>query len=97
MQSASAALAAAYPAYRRVLRLTLKDGTPLDSGQDGGAIVALVRKEAEARHGKGGAVPASGGVRPDGGQGGAVRLRNDWLTVEGGKVKNIDYENNLSS
>ncbi len=96
MQSASAALAAAYPAYLASLRLKLKDGTPLTADKMRDAIVALVKEEAEAVMAKGTAVPAIGEEFVlTGGRGGAVRLRNDWLTVDGGKVKNIDYENYL--
>jgi hypothetical protein len=96
MQSASAALAAAYPTYLASLRLKLKDGTPLTADKMSGAIVAIVKKEAEAVMAKGTAVPAIGEEFVlTGGRGGAVSLRNDWLTVEGGKVKNIDYENYL--
>ena len=96
MQSASAALAAAYPAYLASLRLKLNDGTPLTADKMRDAIVALVKKEAEAVMARGTAVPAIGEEFVlTGGRGGAVRLRNDWLTVDGGKVKSIDYENYL--
>ncbi len=47
MQSASATLAAAYPAYLASLKLKLKDGTPLTADTMSGAIVDLVKKEAE--------------------------------------------------
>ena len=95
MQSASAALAAAYPAYLASLGLKLKDGTPLTADKMRDAIVALVKEEAEAVMAKGTAVPAIGEEFVLTGRGGAVRLRNDWLTVDGGKVKNIDYEDYL--
>jgi hypothetical protein len=96
MRNASAALAAEYPAYLMSLDLKLKDGTPLTADSMDDAIVALVKKEAEEAISKGTAIPAIGeNFVLTGGRGGTSNLRNDWLAVENGKVKWIDYKNYL--
>jgi hypothetical protein len=95
MQSASAALAAAYPAYLASLRLKLQDGTPLTADNMDDAIVAQVKKETEEAISEGIAIPAIGEDFVLTGRGGTVKLRNEWLTVENGKVKSIDYKNYL--
>ena len=91
MQSASSALAAAYPAYLASLRLKLEDGTPLTAATMGGAIVAQVKRSVEAAIAQGVQVPAFGEDFVVASRGGTVRRRNDWLTVENGKVRTIDY------
>lgn len=95
MQSASAALAAAYPAYLASLGLKLEDGTPLTADNMDDAIVAQVKKEVEEAISEGTAIPAIGGDFVLTGRSGTVKIRNDWLTVENGKVKDINYKGYL--
>ena len=95
MQSASAALAAAYPAYLASLGLKREDGTPLTADNMDDAIVAQVKKETEEAISEGTAIPAIGEDFVLTGRNGTVKIRNEWLTVENGKVKDINYRNYL--
>jgi hypothetical protein len=91
MQKASAALAAAYPTYLANLKLKADDGAPLTAAKLQQAIVAQIRKGTEAGIARGEKIPAFGEDFVISNRGGSSRTRNDWLTVENGKVKNIDY------
>jgi hypothetical protein len=95
MQKASAALAAAYPAYVASLHLKREDGSPLTAASLEQAIRAQVQRGTELAIARGDVIPAFGDdfVLPD--RGGSKRLKNDWLTVENGKVRNIDYQKYL--
>jgi hypothetical protein len=96
MQKASAALAAAFPAYLASLKLKADDGTPLTAAKLQQAIVAQIRKGTEAGIARGETIPAFGeDFTLGGGRGPAVKVRNDWLTIENGKIKSIDYNNYL--
>jgi hypothetical protein len=95
MQSASAKLAAAYPASLASLGLKREDGSLLTADNMDDAIIAQVKRETEEAIAEGITIPAIGedfvlAVRND-----SVKLRNDWLTVENGKVKDINYTNYL--
>jgi hypothetical protein len=95
MQSASAALAAAYPAYLGSLGLKLEDGTAITADNMDDAIVAQVKKETEEAISVGIAFPAIGEDFVLEIRNGTVKIRNEWLTVENGKVKDINYRNYL--
>jgi hypothetical protein len=95
MQKASAALAAAYPAYLASLRLKADDGTPLTAAKLQQAIVAEIKKGTEAGIARGEKIPAFGEEFVISNRGNSTRAKNDWLTIENGKVKNIDYNNYL--
>ena len=95
MQKASAALAAAFPAYLASLGLKADDGTPLTAAKLQQAIIAQVRQGTEAGIARGEKIPALGEDFVLENRGAVTRLRNDWLTVKEGKVSNIDYVNYL--
>lgn len=95
MQQASAALAAAYPPYLASLGLKRENGSQLTAANMPDAILAEVKKGVEAGIARGDRVPAIGEDFVLGGRGGGTRLRNDWLTVENGQVKQIDYSKYL--
>jgi hypothetical protein len=95
MRSASALLAAAYPAYLRGLGLKREDGTVLTADNMDDAIIAQVKREAEEVLAEGVAIPAIGQDFVIDGRGGAMRLANDWLTVENGIVTSVHYANYL--
>ena len=73
------------------LGLKLEDGTPLTADNMDDAIVALVKKETEETITEGVAIPAIGENFVIRGRRGTVTIQNDWLTVEKGEVKSIDY------
>ena len=95
-QGASGMLAAAYPAYLAGLGLTLPDGSPLTADTMKPAIAAEVAREVERHLAGGGTVPARGEMfqitlRSREGER-QFALSNDWLTVEGGKVTDLDVD-----
>lgn len=97
--TASAELAAAYPAYLAGLGLTLADGTPLTVDTMPAAIEAEVRAEIERHLAEGGSVPALGEnfditLRGRGGET-TLSLPNDWVSAEGGSVTSFDLQNYL--
>lgn len=95
-QAASAELAGGYPAYLDGLGLKLADGSPLTSETMKAAISAEVARETERFIAAGGAVPAKGEDftitlhSRDGDT--QLAVANDWLTVEGGKVTEVDTD-----
>lgn len=96
-QGASAELAAAYPAYLASLGVTLADGTPLTADTMKDAIAAEAAREVERHLANGGTVPARGEMfeftlRLMGGQEKQISLPNDWVTVEGGKVTELEID-----
>lgn len=95
-RSASAELAAAYPAYLEGLGLTLPDGTALTAATMKAAIVAELTREIERRLADGVEIPPRGEtfkitLRQRGGERN-LELVNDWLTVENGKVAALDID-----
>ncbi len=95
MQKASATLAAQYPAYLASLGLKREDGALLTAASMQDAIIAQVKKSAETALSRGATIPAIGEDFVLESRTGATKLRNDWLTVENGKVRTIDYTNYL--
>lgn len=95
-QSASAQLAAAYPAYLESLGLKTEDGKALTADVMREAILAAVKRETEEVLAEGVAIPAIGEdfVLQRGNE--STTLPNDWLTVADGKVTDIDYESYLA-
>lgn len=95
-QAASATLAAGYPAYLDGLGLTLADGTPLTSATMKTAIAVEVQRTVERHLANGGTVPKLGAafeisLRHPGGED-RVSVVNDWLSVEGGKVTELNLD-----
>ncbi len=96
-QAASATLAARYPAFLDGLRLKREDGSALTALTLPSAIVALVRTSVEGAIARGDKIPALGEDfeitrrGPPGTPAATVKVKNTWLTVEGGQVRNIDY------
>jgi hypothetical protein len=95
-QTASAELAAGYPAYLAGLGLTLADGTPLTTDTMKDAIAAEVRREVDRYLAGGGVVPALGEafaltVRM-GPKEVDIEVPNTWLTVAGGVVTGLDFD-----
>lgn len=95
-QAASAELAAGYPAYLDGLGLTLADGSPLTARTMKAAIAAEVARETERHIAAGGVVAARGTdfsvtLRSREGES-QVAVANDWLTVDGGKVSELDID-----
>lgn len=95
-QTASAELAAAYPAYLASLGLTLADGTPLTVDSMKPAIAAEVKREVERHIASGGTVPAMGEMFQitlrQRGEEKEINLVNDWVTVEGKTVTSLDLD-----
>jgi len=91
MQAASKALAAAFPAYLASLHLKREDGTPLTADNLQQAILAQVKKGTEAGIARGEKIPALGQDFVLSNRGTTTTQRNEWLTVENGQVRNIDY------
>lgn len=95
-QAASAALAAAYPAYLEGLDLTLADRTPLTADTMKPAIAAEARREVERHVADGGTVPTRGEMfhltlrTREGEQ--TIEVPNDWVTVENGRVTALDID-----
>ena len=88
--AATAALAAAYPAYLDSLGLALAHGRPLTAETLPDAISQEIRAAVERRLAAGGAVPAPGEpfrlmLRGPGG-GRQIELPNHWVEVEAGRV-----------
>jgi len=96
MQSASAALAAAYPSYLASLNLKMEDGTPLTADKMDDAIVMQLKKEIEEVITKGIAVPAIGDDFVVSTMRSTLNIPNDWLTVQNGRVTDINYVNYLN-
>jgi acetyl esterase/lipase len=95
MQTASAALSAAYPKYLESLRLKREDGTLLSAANLQATILDYVKRSVEAGIASGARVPALGEDFVLNGRGGQTRVRNEWLSVENGQVKSIDYQQYL--
>lgn len=95
-QSASATLAAAYPAYLAGLDLVQADGTPLNADTMKSAIAAEVGREVERHIANGGTVPARGEmfeiVLRMRGEERRIELPNDWVSVENGRVTDLDLD-----
>lgn len=95
-RAASAELAAAYPAYLEGLGLTSADGSPLTASTMKSAIAAELTREIERHIAAGGTVPARGETfsltLPGPGGERQIEQPNDWLTVEGGKVTDLDLD-----
>jgi hypothetical protein len=95
-QAASAELAAGYPAYLDGLGLKLADGSPLTAETMKAAIAAEVARETERYIAAGGAVPARGedfSITLSSREGDEqLAVANDWLTVEGGTVTDLDID-----
>lgn len=95
-QSASAALAAAYPAYLESLGLVGEDGAPLTEATLRDAIAGEVRREVERHIAAGNAVPAMGETFAltlrHGPEVVQTEVANDWLTVSDGKVTGLDFD-----
>jgi hypothetical protein len=95
-QTASTTLAADYPAYLASLGLSLADGTPLTSETMKPAIAAEVRREVERHIASGGTVPALGEnfelKMRQGPKEVQLSLVNDWVSVENGKVTDLDID-----
>lgn len=98
-QAASSALAAQYPAFLASLGLTRADGSRLTADNLPATITELLKASIEGALARGEKVPQFGedfeiprrgppGAAPSGPPN---RLRNDWLTLENGHVKSIDY------
>lgn len=104
-RTASAALAAAFPAYVNGLGLKSETGLPLTDATLKTATNALVKAEIERQIVKGTAIPALGesfNISVNGAPGTpptTKAIANDWLTLSGSgttaKVVNIDYANFL--
>ncbi len=97
-QAASKVLAAQYPAYLDGLKLKREDGSPLTAATLPAAITAMVKAAAEAAIARGDKVPNLGEDfeiarrgPPGGAPAGVTRTKNEWLTLENGHVKSIDY------
>ena len=95
-QAASATLAAGYPAYLDGLGLTLADGSPLTSATMKAAIAAEVQRTVERHLASGGTVPVMGEafditLRHPGGED-QISVPNDWLTVEDGRVTDLNLD-----
>jgi hypothetical protein len=96
MQSASAVLAAAYPAFLAGLKLKMEDGTQLTVNNLKNAIILQLKKEIEAKIADGKtAIPAIGENFSIKNRNAVVTAKNDWLAIEGGKIKSFDYSNFL--
>lgn len=95
-QTASADLAAAYPAYLAGPGLTQADGTPLTADTMKAAIAAEVVREVERHVATGGTVPARGEMFQitlrARGEERQIALPNDWVSVEGGRVTDLDID-----
>ena len=94
----SAELAAKFPAMLAGLHLTRPDGSNLTADTLPDVILAMVRKSIEAAIARGDKIPAYGenfSITPMGPPGMAPReprlLKNDWLKVENGQIRSIDY------
>jgi len=96
MQSASAALAAAYPSYLASLKLKMEDGTPLTADKMDDAIVIQLKKEIEKTIAKGVVVPGIGENFVVSSMRGTLNIPNEWLTVRNGKITDINYINYLN-
>ncbi len=96
MQAASAALAAEYPAYLSSLKLKREDGSLLTPATMQAAILEQVKKGTEAGIARGAVIPAIGEDFTITMRGNTTKVKNDWLTVENGRVKNIDYQKYLA-
>lgn len=100
MATASATLAAKYPSYLAGLHLKRDDGSLLSADSMPPSIVEQVKKGVQAGIARGEHIPAIGEDfvikqhrgPPPGGELVTIRMKNDWLTVENGKVTNIDYQ-----
>jgi BD-FAE len=95
MQQASAMLAASYSAYIDSLHLKREDGSLLSTANMQESILAQVKKGVEAGIASGVNMPALGEDISLTMRGKTTGIKNDWLSVEDGKVKNIDYQNYL--
>lgn len=95
MQQASATLAAAYPTYVAGLRLKREDGSLLSTANMQDAILSQVKRGVEDGLARGVKIPARGEDIALATRGNTQLLKNDWLTVENGKVQDIDYANFL--
>lgn len=93
--SASAALAAAFPAYVDSLGLKLEDGRPLTDARLRDATIAHLKAEIERQIAAGTAVPALGENFTVVQRGVTSSVVNDWLTLSGSgpgaTVASIDY------
>lgn len=97
MQKASAALAAAYPAYLASLKLKADNGSPLTAAKLQQAIIEQIKKGVEAGIARGETIPVLGeDIALEGGRGPAGKVKNEWLIVENRKVKDIDYKKYLT-
>jgi hypothetical protein len=96
-QAASAQLSAQYSTVLNGLHLKRSDGSPLNAKTMPQAIVALVKASVEGALKRGEKIPALGEDfeiarrGPPGAAVGTVKFRNDWLTLESGQVRTIDY------
>lgn len=102
-QAASKTLAAVYPTYLESLGLKDAGGAPLTTATLPAAIVAMVKASAEDALARGVKIPALGEDfeiprrgPPGAASTGVTKLKNDWLTIENGKVTAIDYDKYLA-
>lgn len=102
-RAGSSALAKAYPDYLNGLDLKDHKGVPLSAATMPSAIIAMVKDSAEQALGRNIKIPALGEdfeIKRQGPPGAAAtgvnRLKNDWITVENGKVAAIDYDRFLA-
>ncbi len=97
-QAASATLAAQYPAFLDGLKLKREDGSALTARTMPQAIVAMVRASAEGAIARREKIPAFGEDfeiarrGPPGTAPSTAKVKNTWLTIEGGQVRDIDYQ-----
>jgi hypothetical protein len=101
-QAASAALAAQYPAVLESLKLKRDDGSLLTAANLPQTIVAAVSASVAAAIARGEKIPALGDDfeiarrGPPGTPAVLAKVKNTWLTVEGGQVRSIDYAKYLA-
>jgi hypothetical protein len=94
-KAASAQLAAGYDAYLKSLRYTVEDGSSLSAATLKAGIIAHIAAAVQKAAASGATIPALGEDFVIQGRDGNRSVSNDWLTTEGGKVTDINYENYL--
>lgn len=90
--TASGALAAAYPAYLESLGIVLEDGSALTADTMPGALVAALRREVDEHLAEGNTIPAIGEAFTITDRGETREAINTWLTVDGAVVTDIDLD-----
>jgi hypothetical protein len=95
MQKASKEYAAAYPAFLAGLGLKMEDGTPLTAETMDNAIIAQVKRDIYEALTEGAVIPAFGTDFVVATRSGEVKVKNEWLAIESGKITKFDYKNYL--